>query len=479
MNAAAHSSAWDMIGTLTKSRLVVPPLGATDPSQISAFDRWHWGTRELGMRELYLFDVEAVARNIIDHGPLFSLSHGGHGANSYALTLLTSAPSGDAVFFTQHGLWGAYSDEDKDIARINDAYQHVAGQWAEIDDGPRSNRVRWLVFSSVMRNETGIVDLGALRGGRGESAIDRIDHDSLFDELKVRRARRAASIERPAPLLGIVPALAEALRRLDDDSHLVIGIHGSTRYVQFATFRPNLRLETIGPRYLEESGEVVPVDELVWLADRGWHDADDGGNLWQEWIPADEEAAARAAVEALVDVHGATDLEQVWFQSEDDDALTALDAHSPPAPAPAVTTKLEPTTRAGRAAAINAALRGEPQRLPSGAKVVAVVDYNARDQILEVLALSGGEILRRHDGRWREDPEWRMVFRNAPARSIVPLTQQQFDKVLPQVDRSTAGKPWKPFKVSRHERYWPSHRPNDPDLFDWSQLDSLDELHEQ
>jgi len=123
--------------------------------------------------------------------------------------------------------------------------------------------------------------------------------------------------------------------------------------------------------------------------------------------------------------------------------------------------------------------QGEPQRLPSGAKVVAVVDYNARDQILEVLALSGGEILRRHDGRWREDPEWRMVFRNAPARSIVPLTQQQFDKVLPQVDRSTAGKPWKPFKVSRHERYWPSHRPNDPDLFDWSQLDSLDELHEQ
>jgi hypothetical protein len=29
-----------------------------------------------------------------------------------------------------------------------------------------------------------------------------------------------------------------------------------------------------------------------------------------------------------------------------------------------------------------------------------------------------------------------------------------------------AMEPWKPFKISQLEMYWPSHRPNDPDLFD-------------
>lgn len=474
MTASAKPPAWDMVETLTKSRLVVPAVGFTDPSQISAFGKWHWGTRDLDrLRELYLFDVEAVARSIIDHGPLFALSHGGHGINSYALSLVTTAPSGDVAFFTQHGFGGGYSDEDRDIAWINDAYQRVAREWEELDDGTRTDRVRWLVFSSFLRNETGIIDLDALRdGAEVGSALERIDDSALFDELKARRARRAAAVAPPASVREIVPHLAEALRRLEDDSHLVIGIHGSVRYVQFATFRPNLRLETIGPRYLEEGGEVMPVDELVWLADRGWHDADDGGNLWQEWIPADEDAAAAAAVEALVGVHGVTDVEQVWFYSGDEDALAAFDGYSPPAP----TRDLQETSRA-RAAEINGALRALP-RLPSGSKVVAVVDYIARTAVLEVLGFGGDEVFRRHDGGWREDPEWRKVLPAAPARSIVPLTQDQLDKVLTQIDSSTAGNPWKPFRASDLERYWPSHRPNDPDLFDWSRLNSADELHE-
>ena len=458
---AAKPPVWDMIETLTRSRLVVPPLGSTDPGQVNAFGQWHWGTRDLNaLDELYLFDVEAVARNIIDHGPLFSLSYAGHGINSYALSLVTTAPAGDVAFFTQGGLGGGYSDEDKDIASINDAYQRIARQWEELDDGTRPDRVRWLVFSSLMRDETGIIDLDALReGAEVDSALERIDDSVLFDELK---ARRAAAAPPAPPVAGIVPHLAEALRRLADDSHLVINVVDSVRYVQFATFRPNLRLETIGPRYLEVGDEVAPVDELVWLADHGWHDADNGGNLWQEWIPADEVAAAEAAVEALVNVHRVTDVEQVWFYSEDDAALSALDSYlSGPTPP------------------INALLSAEPLRLLSGSKVVAVVDYIARDAVLVMLALVDGEVLRRHDGRWRDDPDWGKVLPKAPARSIVPLTQEQFDKVRVQIDRSSAGKPWKPFKAPDLERYWPSYCPNDPDLFDWSQLDSLDELHER
>ena len=102
----------------------------------------------------------------------------------------------------------------------------------------------------------------------------------------------------------------------------------------------------------------------------------------------------------------------------------------------------------------------------------------ARTAVLEVLGFGGDEVFRRHDGGWREDPEWRTVLPAAPARSIVPLAQEQLHKVLAQVDRTTGGKPWKPFRASNLERYWPSHRPNDPDLFDWSQLDSLDDLVE-
>jgi hypothetical protein len=328
-----------------------------------------------------------------------------------------------------------------------------------------------------MRGLSGIFDLDALRrGGSFEVTVERDDLDSLFRDLE---ARRAAAGSPQSPLYEIVPHLAEALRRLADDSHLVIGVHGSERYGQFATFRPNLRLETIGPRYFEQDGDVMPLDELVWLAEHGWHDADDGGNLWREWIPAAEGAAALAAVEALVEVHGVTEVAQVWFRSEDDDALSALDGYKPPPPpTPA---GLQPTSPA-RKAAINAALRRSQApgraRLPDGSRCVAVVDYVDSRAVLEVLGLVGARVYRRNDGHWRDDSGWLEVLPGAPARSITPLTQAQFDKVIAQVDRSTAGKPWKPFKPSGLERYWPSHRPNDPDLFDWATLDSLPTLHE-
>lgn len=277
------------------------------------------------------------------------------------------------------------------------------------------------------------------------------------------------------PIRTIVPHLAEVLRRLEDDSHLVISVHDSIRYVQFATFRPNLRLETIGTRYLEENGDAVSVDQLVWLADHGWHDADDDGNLWRHWIPADEDDAAAAAIDVLVNIHGVIDLEQVWFQSPDDDALSALEGSAPPAPPrPA---GLQPTSPL-RAAQINAVVMGRPLQLPPGSKVVAVVDYVARSSVLELLALVGDDVLRRHDGDWHTDPDWRKVLPKAPARSIRPLTQEQIDKVIAKVDRSTAGQPWRPFKASELPMYWPNHRPNDPDLFDWKALWPADELEE-
>lgn len=266
----------------------------------------------------------------------------------------------------------------------------------------------------------------------------------------------------------MIPHLAEALRRLEDDAHIVIRLADSIRYVQFATFRPNLRLETIGTRYLDDAGEPWSVDELVWLADHGWHDSDEDGNLWRHWIPADEDDAARAAVEALVNVHGVTSLEQVWFQSGDNNALAALEGHEPDAQPTADTTIANPAEHTG-------GFRGD---LPTDARIFLLVDYVDSDAILELLARSADRVFRRHDGGWREDPEWAAVLSQAPARSIVLRPNDQLQRIAGQVDTSTAGQSWKPFRASQREMYWPSYRPNDPDLYDWSQLDSPDEQTE-
>jgi len=328
MNASTAAAAWDMVKTLTHAGLVVPPLGATGPDEICKLGPWHWGTRNLDrFRDLYLFDVQSVAQDIVEHGPLFAVSHGGHGINSYALSVVTTAPSCDVAYFTQHGIFGGYSDFHQDRAFTNATSLEVAEAWARLEEEPKIERVRWLAYRSSLRFHLGgIVDLDALRAGADfDSANERLQYVDLFEEIAARRTRRAEEDESPQSIRSLVPRLAEALRRLQDDAHLVVGVRDSMRYVQFATFRPNLRLETIGPRYLEAAGEDVSVDELVWLADRGWHDADDGGNLWRHWIPADEHEAAAAAVDALVDVHGVTTVEQVWFESEDDDALAALD----------------------------------------------------------------------------------------------------------------------------------------------------------
>lgn len=465
MNASSNPAAWDMVATLTNAGLVVPPLGATDPSDIQALDALHWCSRRVD--ELYLARRELIARDLADNGPAFALEH-----VLKVLSLVTTSPCGQVAYFLQLGLFDPNDDPDRERADLNAAFHEVAQVWAgRTIAAEASGKVRWLVYNSF--GSLGIVDIGALRAGTDFDSVneqiedgtplaeivERYDDESTPPRRGANRAvarkritprksaePRARVRPKPPGITEITPHLAEALRRLEDDSHLVISVHGSMRYVQFATFRPNLRLETVGTRYLDEAKEAWSVDELLWLADHEWHDADDGGNLWRQWIPADEVAAAAAAVEALVNVHGVTRLAQVWFQSEDDDALTALESCTKPSG------------------------EGRPVELPSGATVVAVVDYVTNNSVLEVLALADGRAVRRHDGGWYPDPEWADALPKAPSRSIVVLTPELLDRVVPRVDASTAQEPWKPFKISSLEMYWPSYRPNDPDLFDWSTI---------
>ena len=47
---------------------------------------------------------------------------------------------------------------------------------------------------------------------------------------------------------------------------------GTSRYVQFAAFEPNLRAESTDNRYLG-AGEQLTHDQVSWLVDHGWIDA--------------------------------------------------------------------------------------------------------------------------------------------------------------------------------------------------------------
>ena len=83
-----------MIETLIRTRLVVPPIKATEPSEIEVFGRWHWGTHKLDrLRGVNRLNVMEVARNIIDHGSLFAFFLSG----SNSLSLVTTAPSDDVA----------------------------------------------------------------------------------------------------------------------------------------------------------------------------------------------------------------------------------------------------------------------------------------------------------------------------------------------------------------------------------------------
>lgn len=127
----------------------------------------------------------------------------------------------------------------------------------------------------------------------------------------------------PATLAAAVPRLAESLALLDDAHHLVISVKGSKRYVQFAAFGPNLRGESVGNTCLRGPAQLG-VGDLLWLADHGWHDPDEGGNHWRHWEPADHLAAATVALVTLHVVHGVDHVGQLVFQSEDPRVIDAF-----------------------------------------------------------------------------------------------------------------------------------------------------------
>ena len=123
-----------------------------------------------------MFDVDLVSRILAERGPFFSLSHFGHGANSYGLNLVTAA--GPIAAFMQHHYGGAYANPVRDLIGINSTYSrlHVLFRPVERRDGVP---LRWLMIYSEFRGGGGIVDLDKVRGGSSAgAALERLDEET-------------------------------------------------------------------------------------------------------------------------------------------------------------------------------------------------------------------------------------------------------------------------------------------------------------
>lgn len=169
--------------TLGAAGIAVPPLGPAATRHLYTYGAWCWGSRYLPPFLLYMFEAGLVMRHLIDNGPVFSLSHAGHGSNSYGLNLVTAA--GPVAAFVQHGYGGAYGDPVRNLIDINATYSrlHVLlGATRKMD-----TELRWLLLYSTFRDQLGIVDLDKIRRGDPQDAFEAVEDEAeLFETTATR-----------------------------------------------------------------------------------------------------------------------------------------------------------------------------------------------------------------------------------------------------------------------------------------------------
>jgi len=164
----------DLAFTLGNSGISLPPLVIGD-SGIYAYGPWSWGSNFVSPMDMYMFEIETIARRLIDHGPFFALNHAGHGVNSYGLNLAIA--KGAVAAFVQHGYGGVYMDPVSALIGINSTYSRLHVLMGAVDaplEGPRR-----LIVGSTFRGGYGVVDLDRMRGGASlEEAHRRCSSES-------------------------------------------------------------------------------------------------------------------------------------------------------------------------------------------------------------------------------------------------------------------------------------------------------------
>ena len=175
----------EMSPTLGDAGIVRPPLGATVESAIYAFGAWSWGSHYIPPFLMYMFEVDYVARILIQQGPFVALSHAGRGFNSYGLNLVTAV--GSVAAFVQHGYGGVYMDPVSSLIDINATYSrlHVLFRAGEEE---ADSELRWLLLYSEFRGVCGVLDLDKVRQGASrEDAFEMFDGESELFRAAARR----------------------------------------------------------------------------------------------------------------------------------------------------------------------------------------------------------------------------------------------------------------------------------------------------
>jgi hypothetical protein len=152
----------DLSSAMADAGIARPPFGSIPESAVNTYGQWAWGSRNAPPFEMYMFDVDLIARMLCDDGPFFALNHAGHGVNSYGLNLVTAA--GKMAAFVQHPYGGVYSDPSANLIGINTTYTRLRVLF-QAAEGQEDLPLKWLLVYSRFRGMGGIVDLDRIRGG--------------------------------------------------------------------------------------------------------------------------------------------------------------------------------------------------------------------------------------------------------------------------------------------------------------------------
>lgn len=182
-----HEGGSDVVARLGSAGLALPPLGSVALDEVRTYGPWSWGSRYIPPIVLYMFEAELIARQLIDHGPMFAMAHAGHGLNSYGLNLVTTCPSGVVAAYVQHGYGGVYANPVEDLIDINATYSRLRVLWQATEER-EPETVRWLLLYSQFRGTCGLLDLAKVRRGHDfETAFEPLDSESaIFQSITER-----------------------------------------------------------------------------------------------------------------------------------------------------------------------------------------------------------------------------------------------------------------------------------------------------
>jgi hypothetical protein len=154
---------------------------------VRTYGPWSWGSRYVPPIVLYMYEVDLIAQQLIDHAPIFAMCHAGHGLNSYGLNLVTTSPGGSVAAYVQHGYGGVYANPVADLVDINATYSRLRVLWQATEDR-EPEELRWLMLYSQFRGVCGVLDLaGVRRGNAFENAFVPLDTESaLFEDMATR-----------------------------------------------------------------------------------------------------------------------------------------------------------------------------------------------------------------------------------------------------------------------------------------------------